>query len=115
MRMIPLFLALVLVLGVTFLVFGVGGALRSGLGPARPEVEPEARAEDGEVLQRVKRIAWDHREIDTPLADDLITFLNARENDLDLRAVRHEVAEIAWRHRIDCPDLSTIVTSIARP
>ena len=61
------------------------------------------------MLARVKAIAWDHREIDTPLADELIGYLNARERDLDLRSVRHEVAEIAWRHREDCPDLSVIV------
>jgi hypothetical protein len=106
MRMVPLALALLLVLGLTFLVFGLGSA------PARAggdEVEPEQRAADAEVLARVKRIAWDHRELDQPLADELIRYLNARENDLNLRAVRNEVAEIAWRHRDDCPDLSQIV------
>jgi hypothetical protein len=108
-RMIPLLLALLLVGGLTFLVFGMRGSTRTGPAPERPELEPEARAADGEVLARVKRIAWDHRELDTALADELIRYLNARENDLDLRAVRNEVAEIAWRHRATSPDLSQIV------
>ncbi len=111
--MIPLFLALMLVLGVTFLVFGARAAGRSAPTAPRPEVEPEARARHGEVLARVKQIAWDHRELDPPLADELIGYLNARENDLDLRAVRNEVAEIAWRHRDTCPDLSEIVRQAA--
>ena len=111
MRMVPLALALLLVLGLTFVLFGLG------TGPRRPvgdEVEPEHRAADAEVLARVKRIAWDHRELDEPLADELIRYLNARENDLDLRAVRNEVAEIAWRHREACPDLSLIVRDAVR-
>jgi len=108
-RMVPLFIALVLVAGLTFLVFGARGETRSGPPPARPEVEPEARARDGDVLARVKRLAWDSREIDAPLADELIRYLNARENDLDLRAVRNEAAEIAWRHRTTCPALSELV------
>lgn len=110
MRMVPLFLALVLALGLAFVVFGSGSA------PARerPEVEPEQRAIDGAVLAKVKSIAWDHRELDSPLADELIRYINARERDLDLRAVRHEVAEIAWRHRDDCPDLSVIVRAAVR-
>lgn len=108
MRMVPLLMALVLVAGLAFVVFGARGASPSGP-VARPEVEPEARARDGEVLRRVKRLAWDSREIDGPLADELIRYLNARENDLDLRAVRNEVAEIAWRHRTTCPTLSELV------
>ena len=114
MRMIPLFLALLLVGGLTFLVFGMRGSTRTGPRPERPELEPEARARDGEVLARVKAIAWDHREIDAPLADELIRYLNARERDLDLRAVRNEVAEIAWRHRDSCPYLSENVQRIVR-
>jgi hypothetical protein len=106
MRMIPLFLALVLVLGITFVVFGLRPTPPTG---PRPEVEPEQREADAAALARVRQIAWDHRELDGPLADELIRYLNARENDLDLRAVRHEVAEIAWRHREECPDLSVIV------
>jgi hypothetical protein len=111
MRMVPLFLALVLALGLAFVVFGSRSAPTSR---ARPEVEPEARTADAAVLARVRAIAWDHREIDSPLADELIRYLNARERDLDLRAVRHEVAEIAWRHRDDCPDLSVIVRDAVR-
>ena len=114
MRMLPLFLALLLVGGLTFLVFGMLGSPRTGAAPERPELEPEARARDGEVLARVKAIAWDHREIDAPLADELIRYLNARERDLDLRAVRNEVAEIAWRHRESCPYLSENVQRIVR-
>lgn len=111
MRMIPLVLVLVLALGLAFVVFGS----RSAPAPsARPEVEPEQRAADAAVLARVRAIAWDHRELDSPLADELIRYLNAQENDLDLRAVRHEVAEIAWRHRDDCPDLSVIVRDVVR-
>lgn len=111
MRMVPLLLALLLVVGVTFLAFGVGSAPASR---ARPEVEPERRAADAEVLARVKQIAWDHRDLDPPLADALIAFLNARERDLDLRAVRNEAAEIAWRHREECPALSEIVRAALR-
>lgn len=107
MLMIPLLLAIVLVVALSLLVFG--GSSSGPTSAPRPEVEPEQRAADAEVLGRVKKIAWDHREIDPPLADELIRYLNARERDLDLRAVRHEVAEIAWRHRDDCPDLSVIV------
>ena len=114
MRMLPLFLALLLVGGLTFLVFGMLGSTGAGAAPQRPELEPEARARDGEVLARVRAIAWDHREIDAPLADELIRYLNARERDLDLRAVRLEVAEIAWRHREDCPDLSVIIREAVR-
>ena len=111
MRMVPLALALLLVLGVTFLVFG----MRTQSAPrSRPEVEPEQRDADAAVLARVKQIAWDHRELDEPLADELIRYLNARERDLDLRAVRNEVAEIAWRHREECPALSEIVRAAVR-
>ena len=110
MRMIPLFLALLLVVGLTFIVFGSGSASSR----PRPEVEPEQREADAKVLARVRAIAWDHREIDEPLADELIRYLNARERDLDLRAVRLEVAEIAWRHREDCPDLSEIIRDTVR-
>jgi hypothetical protein len=111
MRMVPLFLALLLVAGLTFLVFG----MRPSSPPRhRPEVDPDRREADAEVLARVKRIAWDHRELDEPLADELIRFLNARERNLDLRAVRNEVAEIAWRHREDCPALSEIVLAALR-
>jgi hypothetical protein len=105
----PLFsllLAVLLVVGLTFVVFGLGATKKR---PPGDEVEPEQRAADAEVLAQVKRIAWDHRELDEPLADELIHYLNARENDLNLRAVRNEAAEIAWRHRDDCPDLSLIV------
>ena len=111
MHMVPLFVALLLVVGLTFVVFGLRSAPRSG---PRPEVEPDRRAVDAAVLARVKRIAWDHRELDEPLADALIHHLNARERDLDLRAVRNEVAEIAWRHREDCPFLSEIVRAALR-
>lgn len=114
MRMIPLLLALLLVGGLTFLVFGMRGSTRTGPAPERPELEPEARARDSEVLARVKRLAWEHRDVDTALADELIRYLNARERDLDLRAVRNEVAEIAWRHRDSCPYLSDNVQQIAR-
>lgn len=102
-------LAMALVVGIAFLVFGAGAATRSTGQAPRPEVEPEQRDADARVLARVRQIAWDHREIDGPLADEIIAYLNARENSLDLRAVRHEVAEIAWRHREGCPDLSVIV------
>ena len=106
MTMIPLLVALLLVIGLTFVVFGLGARPRR---PPGDEVEPEQRTADAEVLAQVKRIAWDHRELDEPLADELIRYLNAREKDLNLRAVRNEAAEIAWRHRDDCPDLSLIV------
>ena len=109
MRMLPLLLALLLVGGLTFVVFGMRGPTRTGSARERPEVEPQARARDGEVLARVKRLAWEAREVETPLADELIRYLNAREKDLDLRAVRNEVAEIAWRHRTTCPTLSELV------
>jgi hypothetical protein len=110
MRLILLFLALLLPVVLAFVVFGT----RAAAPGSRPEVEPEQRAADAAVLARVKAIAWDHREIDTPLADELIRYLNARGRDLDLQAVRHEVAEIAWRHRDDCPDLSVIVRDAVR-
>lgn len=111
MRMVPLALALLLVLGLTFVVFGLGTTPKR---PTGDEVEPEQRGIDAEVLARVKSIAWDHRELDEPLADELIRYLNARERDLNLRAVRNEVAEIAWRHRDDSPDLSVIVLDAVR-
>lgn len=109
MIMIPLLVALVLVTGLTFVVFGLGATHRR---PPGEEVEPEQRTADAEVLAQVKSIAWDHRELDEPLADELIRYLNAREKDLNLRAVRNEAAEIAWRHRDECPDLSLIVLAV---
>ncbi len=115
MRMVPLALTLMVAVGIAFLVFGAWGGGSSAATTSRPELEPEQREADAEVLKRVKQIAWDHREIDAPLADQLIGYLNARENDLDLHAVRNEVAEIAWRARDQCPDLSVIVRDLARP
>ena len=110
--MVPLFLAILLVVALAFAVFGRRAPASTR---PRPDVEPDRRAEHAAVLARVKKIAWDHRELDPPLAEELIRYLNARENDLDLRAVRNEVAEIAWRHRDDCPALSEIVRAAVRP
>jgi hypothetical protein len=104
--------ALALVVGIAFLAFGTATATQSTRRPQGPEVEPQQRDADARVLARVRRIAWEHRDIDGPLADEIIRYLNARESSLDLRAVRREVAEIAWRHREDCPDLSVIVRHI---
>ncbi len=66
------------------------------------------------VLARVKGIAWDSREIDTPLADALIAHLNEHERDADQSAVRNQVGEIAWQHRETCPNLSAIVIAELR-
>jgi hypothetical protein len=74
--------------------------------PALPGPDP--------VLARIRTIAWDSREIDAPLADALIGYLNEHEGDRDQRAVRNEVGEIAWQHRETCPNLSTIVIDALR-
>jgi hypothetical protein len=80
----------------------------------RGALDPRRHEADADVLARVKSIAWDHRELDAPLADDLIAYLNEHEDDADLRPVRNELAEIAWRHRDDSPDLSQIVRDVLR-
>lgn len=108
--------ALVLLLGAIVLVAAVASAVsrrpQTALPPPRT-VPPQAPPPDP-TLARVKRMAWDHRDLDPPLADELIAFLNAHEVDADQRAVRNEVAEIAWRHRETCPDLSTLVIDLVR-
>jgi hypothetical protein len=110
-RVIFPLLLLMLVVGTVLVAYALA---RPSLGPGRAAIDPGRRAADAETLARVKAIAWDHRELDTPLADDLIAHLNAHEDDPDLRPVRNEVAEIAWRHRDDCPDLSEIVRDALR-
>lgn len=111
MRVIFPLLLLTLVVGTVLVVYALS---RPSLGAGPTAVDPSHREADAETLARVKAIAWEHRELDTPLADDLIAYLNAHEDDPDLRPVRNEVAEIAWRHRDDCPDLSEIVRDALR-
>jgi hypothetical protein len=110
-RLIFPLLLLVLVVGAVLVAYAL---TRPTLGPGLTAIDPSDRDAHAEALGRVKTIAWEHRELDTPLADDLIAYLNAHEDDPDLRPVRNEVAEIAWRHRDDCPDLSEIVRDALR-
>jgi hypothetical protein len=82
--------------------------------PVTPAPERPALPQSDPVLAQVKDLAWDHRDLDTPLADALIGYLNEHERDADQHAVRNQVGEIAWRHRDDCPNLAVIVIDLLR-
>jgi hypothetical protein len=108
--LVPVLLLLV-VLGLVV----AGVVLASG---SRPSVTgaspPPALPAPDPVLARVKDLAWDHRDLDTPLADALIGYLNEHERDADQLAVRNQVGEIAWQHRDTCPNLSVLVIDLLR-
>ncbi|GAA1941661.1 hypothetical protein GCM10009815_40730 [Nocardioides marmoribigeumensis] len=107
-----LLLLAVLAIGVVVVVSVVGAASPRRSVPPTP-TQPQLPGPDP-VLARVRTLAWDSREIETPLADALIGYLNEHEHDPDHRAVRNQVGEIAWQHRETCPSLSTLVIDAVR-
>ena len=112
LAMLEMLFVLVLLGGAFVLMMSIAGAIRRGTIPP-PQRSLPAPGPDP-VLVKLKDLAWDHRELDTPLADALISYLNAHERDPDHRAVRNEVGEIAWQHRDTCPDLSVLVIDLLR-
>ena len=99
-----------LVLLVVLALVAVGVVLTTGSRPSVTGPPPPAPLPGPDpVLARVKDLAWDSREIETPLADALIGYLNEHERDPDQQAVRNQLGEIAWAHREACPNLSAIV------
>ncbi len=109
--MFELLFVLVLIGGAFVVMLPIAGAIRRGTTPPPPR---SLAPGPDPALVKVKDLAWDHRELDTPLADALIGYLNQHERDPDQRAVRNEVAEIAWQHRDTCPDLSVLVIDLLR-
>ena len=103
--LIPMMMMLVVVALVVVGVVLTVGSRPSVSGPPPP---PQLPGPDP-VLARVKDLAWDSREVETPLADALIAYLNEHERDPDQQSVRNQVGEIAWQHRETCPNLSAIV------
>ncbi len=110
---LELLLVLLVMLGAIVLV-GTVVVNASRRPPVPPAPQPPALPEPDPVLVRVKDLAWDHRELDTPLADALIEYLNQHESNPDQRFVRNQVGEIAWQHRDTCPDLSVLVIDLLR-
>lgn len=110
--LLELLFVLALIGGAFVLMLSIAGAIRRGTTPPPPRALPVPGPDP--LLVKVKELAWDHRELDTPLADALIGYLNDHEHDPDQRAVRNQVAEIAWQHRDTCPDLSVLVIDLVR-
>ena len=107
-----LMLLLLFAAGIVVVVSVVAAASRRTAvppAPPRPQLPPPDPA-----LVKVKDLAWDSREIDTPLADALIGYLNEHERDADHQRVRNQVSEIAWEHRGTCPNLSELVLRTLR-
>lgn len=111
--MFELMVVLVLLGGAFVLMLSLAAAVRRGVAPPPPRA-PAALPGPDPVLVRVKDLAWDHRDLDTPLADALIVYLNEHERDPDQHAVRNQVGEIAWQHRESCPNLSVLVIDLLR-
>lgn len=102
---------LVLLAGVAVVVRALTGGESASLPGPDPRVQ---LAGPDPVIERVRALAWDSREIDTPLADALIAHLNAHEHDPDHRGVRNQLGEIAWQHRETSPHLSVLVIDALR-
>lgn len=98
-----LLMLLVLVAAVWVLVVLV----RAGRGA--PVVETRVRA----VLAEVRKIAWDHRDLDPELAGAVIARLRAfdRRPSPD---ILDDLLEVAWQHREESPHLSEILISTIR-
>lgn len=65
------------------------------------------------VLAQVRKIAWDHRDLDPELAGAVIARLRAFEQRPS-PDILDELLEVAWQHREASPHLSEILISTIR-
>lgn len=105
MRVLIFLVPVVLALVVLWLVLRVGD---DGADPSAT-----VSAETNRTVARIKAIAWDHRDLDPGLAEDLIGRIRVHDAD-PRRGVLDDLRELAWSARDEAPDLSAIVLDVIR-